>query len=284
MTVEINSDVINNYTIPDLTSKIIDALMQVKEDLSKCTIEDFSTFDQFHLQGLQATRSLANKVPIKPYMKVLDIGSGIGGAARILSTEFGAQVYGIEVVEEYFKAAQTLSALLHLETKTQFFHGSALDLPFKNNFFDVVWMQHMNMNIKDKLQLYTEATRVLHDTGKIGLFEICKGANTHGQFYFPVPWAADASINHLISKEDLISLIRHIGFETYDIVDVTEECALWVRNAVNTLNSNMINPLGLNLVTGDDLLLKMNNLLLNFEKQNVEVIFGIFSKKKEGKI
>ena len=45
--------------------------------------------------------------------------------------------------------------------------GSALDLPFSDDTFDVVWMQNVGMNIADKRKLYGEIYRVLKTSGQV---------------------------------------------------------------------------------------------------------------------
>ena len=44
--------------------------------------------------------------------------------------------------------------------------GSALDMPFPDDSFDVVWMQNVGMNIADKHKLYGEIYRVLKPDGR----------------------------------------------------------------------------------------------------------------------
>jgi cyclopropane fatty-acyl-phospholipid synthase-like methyltransferase len=47
--------------------------------------------DKFHTRGLAATAELAELAGITAEMSVLDVGSGVGGPARLLSAVFEAQ-------------------------------------------------------------------------------------------------------------------------------------------------------------------------------------------------
>ena len=209
-------------------------------------------------------------------MKVLDIGCGIGGPARTLASEYQAEVFGIELVSEFYQTAKILSELLHMDDKTKFFLGNALEIPFENNTFDIVWMQHMSMNIKDKVKLFSDASRVLRPSGKIALYEICKGPGT--SFYFPVPWAANTTINHLISIDELLKIVQKIGFKQITTENVTHESLNWFKSAIKNSKSGPANPLGLQLVSGDDFEIKANNVVKNLENKNIEVFNGVFEK------
>jgi ubiquinone/menaquinone biosynthesis C-methylase UbiE len=65
--------------------------------------------------------------------------------------------------------------------------GSALDLPFPADSFDVVWMQNVGMNIPDKRKLYAEIYRVLKPGGRYAFQEMAAGKAATA--YFPLPWA-----------------------------------------------------------------------------------------------
>ncbi|MCZ6701751.1 MAG: methyltransferase domain-containing protein [Ignavibacteria bacterium] len=51
---------------------------------------------------------------MEPAMKVLDLGCGIGGSSRLLSSEFGCNTIGIDITEEYCRAAAELSKLVYM--------------------------------------------------------------------------------------------------------------------------------------------------------------------------
>ena len=93
-------------------------------------------------------------------MKVLDIGSGLGGPARTLAAEFGCIVIGIDLTEEYVKAAQMLTGMVGLNETVTFHEGSALDIEFGESTFDAVWTQNAIMNIENKDRVFQETRRV----------------------------------------------------------------------------------------------------------------------------
>ena len=85
--------------------------------------------------------------------------------------------------------------------------GGAGALPFADGHFDVVWTEHVQMNIADKAGFYRELHRVLKPGGQLAFHDILAGP-AEGSLHFPVPWAAEASISHLIAESDLGDLLE----------------------------------------------------------------------------
>ena len=65
--------------------------------------------DEFHARGRDATIELGNALGLFPGMEVLDIGSGLGGAARRLASTTGATITGVDLTAEYCAVAAMLS-------------------------------------------------------------------------------------------------------------------------------------------------------------------------------
>jgi cyclopropane fatty-acyl-phospholipid synthase-like methyltransferase len=70
--------------------------------LNALTRDDLAAFDELHSGGRDATRALAERTVqagFRAGMRVLDVGSGIGGPARTLAAEFGGVVVGLDLTE-----------------------------------------------------------------------------------------------------------------------------------------------------------------------------------------
>lgn len=108
--------------------------------------------------------------------RVLDIGSGFGGAARVLAKEHGAHVtcLNLSTVENSRNRAMNKDA--GLAGKIDVVDGSFDDLPFEAGSFDAVWSQDAILHAPDRKAVLDEVARVL----KPG-----------GQFIFTDPMQAD---------------------------------------------------------------------------------------------
>ena len=267
----------DHYGVTNLGNEILDALDAAGKDVDGLTRDDIASFDEFHIRGREATREVADVAGIDEDARVLDVGCGVGGPARTLAAELGCEVIGVDVVEEYCRTATLFTDRVGLADDVRFQHGNALDLPFEDDAFDVVWFEHTLMNIEAKRVAFREARRVLRPGGTLALYEICAGPG--GDTVFPVPWASDASLSFLIRPERLRELIIDVGFDEVAFRDVTEPSLEWFRDVVESMQSRPPEappPLGLNLLMGDETPVKASNVVRNLEEERIAVVQGVY--------
>lgn len=123
-------------------------------------------------------------------------------------TEFGCLVTGVDLIKEYIETARILNTRIGIRGKIQFEQSNAKDLPFDDDSFEVVFSQHISMNIEDKTRLAEEVRRVLRPGGQFVICEICAGsvASPH----FPLPWAGDSAINYLVEPQEFRQTLEEI--------------------------------------------------------------------------
>ena len=206
-----------------LGQAILAVLTASGRNLNALTIDDLAPLDQFHGGGKAATVRLARLAGLQPGMQVLDVGGGLGGPARTLVTEFGCHVIVVDLTESYVRAAQVLTARLGLDDRVTHHVGNALELPFENGVFDVVWTQNSGMNIAAKDRLYAGFQRVLRPGGLLALQEPMAGPVQPP--IFPVMWARDPATSFLRMPTEMRALIEAAGFQARAWEDVTLEIA-----------------------------------------------------------
>ena len=268
-----------HYGVADLGDELLAALEAAGKNVDALTRDDISSFDEFHIRGLEATRELADLAEIEDHSHVLDIGCGIGGPARTLASEFGCDVVGIDIVEEYCRAATLFTNRVGLTDSVRFQQGNALDLPFADETFDVVWCEHILPNIEAKRVVIEEAARVLKPGGTLALYEICAGSGDDP--VFPVPWASDASLSYLDPPERLRELVLGRGFAVTAWRDVTGASLEWFRDVVESMQSRPADappPLGLNLLMGTETPIKAANVVRNLEEERIALVQGVFER------
>ena len=101
-----------HYAQPDLLSSITSTLEKMGHDLKQLTPEDLAPVDEFHIRGRAATEELFELTGFTQDMKVLDVGSGIGGPARFLAATRGCRVVGIDLTDDYCRFTSFLSAVV----------------------------------------------------------------------------------------------------------------------------------------------------------------------------
>ncbi len=186
----------------------------------QATADDLHTLDMLHMGGLAATDRLVEMACLRPGQRVLDVGSGVGGPARRMARKHGAHVRGVELSEAVCQSAVALTALVGLQDQVQFTQGSALALPFEDEAFDVVVMQHVAMQISEKNQLFGGCVRVLKPGGTLAMHEIFAGAG--GPALFPLAWATDPAMSSLESFDECASRLTQLGLTVGPFVDQSE--------------------------------------------------------------
>jgi len=271
-----NSPVETHYTTSNLFETILQVLERSGVDKDHVTRADLAAVDEFHVRGQEVSRELAYAAALQ-HTKVLDVGCGLGGACRMLADEFGCDVTGIDLTQEYIRTAIQLSQLTGLQHRTHFVYGSATQLPFDDNSFDVVWTQHVQMNIENKSALYAEIKRVMAANGNFVYYDVL--SNDHAPVHFPVPWASDASLSFLITSQELQQLLHNAGLRPITIKDETESGIRFFKKLFNRIEEKGLPPAGAHLLMGDNAADKLKNFYGNLTEGTIKLESGIFFKE-----
>jgi SAM-dependent methyltransferase len=206
-----------------LERAILGALAAAGKNLDALTVDDLAPADQFHGGGKPATDRLARLAGLRPGLRVLDVGGGLGGPARTLAAEHGCRVTVVDLTESYVRTGQALTVRLGLADRVTHVHGNALALDAPPGTVDLVWTQNSGMNIEDKERLYAGVARVLGPGGRLALQEPMAGPVQ--PVVYPVMWARDARSSFLRPPAEMRALIEAAGFRVRAWEDVTRELA-----------------------------------------------------------
>ena len=208
---EIEQAVARHYAHGSLEESILGALAAAGKDVNRLTPKDLAPVDEFHVGGRPATIAFAEQFAPQPGMRLLDIGCGLGGAARYFASEHGCRVTGIDLSAEYADVANALAARVGLSDRVSCQQGSALALPFAPGSFDGAYMFHVGMNIQDKAKLFREVRRVLTPSGAFGIYDVMRLAA--GDLHYPVPWTSSAEVSFVEDAARYRELLIAEGFE-----------------------------------------------------------------------
>ncbi|MBE0621257.1 MAG: methyltransferase domain-containing protein [Burkholderiales bacterium] len=256
---EIEQAVARHYAHGSLEETILDALAAAGKDIKHLKPKDLSPVDEFHVGGRQATTAFAEQFGLRPGMRLLDIGCGLGGAARYFAHEHGCQVSGIDLSAEYVNVANALAARVGLEERVSCEPGSALALPFEPGGFDAAYMLHVGMNIEDKARLFAEVRRVLKPAGLFGIYDVMRLAA--GDLSYPVPWASGPESSFVADAASYRRLLAAAGFEVLQERD-RRDFALDVFAQMRARGAGAgPAPLGLHIVMGANAGQKVKNMI-----------------------
>ncbi len=266
----------DHYGQPELSRKIRQAFDRLGIAPEEVTREDLANLDEIHIRGLEATLELGKLADLKPGMRVLDVGCGVGGPARTLAAEFGCEVVGLEIVGEFCRAATMLTEWVGMIDQVSFREGDMRAMPFPDADFDLVFTQHTVMNVADKAALFKEFRRVLKPPGGFLLYEVC--GDDDAALHYPVPWAGGPDISFLTTDDELRGLITAAGFSENHWTDVTSQALEWFDGLASGMRKTLPKRTGPNVgvVLGPDAAEKSRNLLRNLREGRIQVLQGMF--------
>jgi len=239
-------------------------------DLGALTTTDLATVDEFHIRGRAATLELGARMRLRDDSQVLDIGSGLGGPARTLAERYGCHVTGIDLTAAFCDAAEALTGWVGLADRVTFRQGDATDLPFEKDRFDAAMTIHAAMNIAAKDKVYANAKRVLKPGGVFAVYDVLQGEG--GDVFFPVPWAREPSISHLVTPEEMVTLLTDAGFKISHVHDSTEESQVWFEEMFERMANAVTPPVTFKIFLGEDLPVMARNQVRNLTDRRIRTV------------
>ena len=258
---QIEQAVALHYAHGSLEESILNALAAAGKDVNHLSLKDLAPVDEFHIGGRMATIEFAAQFGARPGMRLLDIGCGLGGAARYFAHEHNCRVDGIDLSGEYVGIANMLAARVGLGDRVSCQQGSALDLPFAPGSFDGAYMFHVGMNIEDKSKLFQEVRRVLAPSGLYGIYDVMR--LFAGELSYPVPWASSEESSFIADSATYRRLLQAEGFEVLKLRDRRDFALETFQQMRARAASAEVAPLGIHIVMGTDAAAKVRNMMAN---------------------
>jgi MPBQ/MSBQ methyltransferase len=251
--------VAQHYATENLEQRILAAFEAAGKPRNSITADDLAVVDEFHIGGREATEAIAAQMDLRPGMRLLDIGSGIGGPARYFASVHGCHVTGVDLAPEYVRTAQAISVLVGVSASVQFEQGSATELPFEDHSFDGAYMLHVGMNIQDKVKLFRKVKRALRDKAVYAIFDVMRIGP--GELQFPVPWASKTDESFVATADDYRNALLDQGFAIMAERERKQFALDFFARMRQRNEQQRPQPLGLHLVMGETATLKLSNVV-----------------------
>ena len=119
-----------------------------------------SALDDLPLWSAPFGLKLLDTVNLKPNLNVLDIGSGMGFPIIELSQRLGnsCNVFGIDPWNKAIERAKLKMKIWEI-TNLQIIEGKAEELPFENDYFDLIISNNGTNNVDDEEKVFSEISR-----------------------------------------------------------------------------------------------------------------------------
>jgi SAM-dependent methyltransferase len=255
-------DISTHYTHGELIAAIRAGIEALGKTTDSITLNELAPLDEFHIGGRQASQHFLDQLGLASDQHVLDVGCGLGGAARFAASHYRCRVDGIDLTPEYVETGRAICQWVGLDDRISLHQGSALSLPFAGSAFDCAYMLHVGMNIDNKVKLCSEIARVLRPGAVFGIYDVMKTGE--GELTFPLPWATTAQSSAVAEPAQYRSALEASGFAlTAELNRRDFALAFFDELQAKTMAAGGPPPLGLHILMGRNAADKIRNMIAN---------------------
>ncbi len=103
--------------------------------------------------GEGCARVCVTRLNLAPGDRVLDVGSGLGGSAFLMATDYGARVHGIDLSVDMVALATQKCREQGLQDLVSFEQADCLDLTV-SQAYEAIYSRDVILHIEDKARLF----------------------------------------------------------------------------------------------------------------------------------
>lgn len=155
--------------------------------------------------------------------RMLDIGSGYGGAARYLAATYGCRVTGLSISEVENNRHRAMNQEFGLDHLVEVVDGTFEDMPFEDESFDIVWSQDAMLHSGDRMRVFREVSRVLRTGGEFVFTDLMMADDCPESVVKPI--LDRLLLESMASPEFYRFTASHCGFAELSYEDLTPHLA-----------------------------------------------------------
>jgi sterol 24-C-methyltransferase len=166
---------------------------------------------------------LGEALGLKPGMRVLDVGCGVGGPQRTLAKRFGAAIVGLNISEYQLGKCAAYNGKAGLEDLCSVLRGDFMAIPAENGSFDAAYQVEAMPHAPDKTSAYAEIFRVLRPGAVFAGYDWCMtplydgGDPVHRELKQGIEYGN--ALPEIASFTEVAESLRAAGFEGIETHD-----------------------------------------------------------------
>lgn len=170
--------------------------------------------------------TMLSRIPSLPEgARLLDIGAGYGGSARVIARERGVDVTCLNLSAVQNERNRAMNVEQGLDARIDVHDGNFEELPFPDASFDQVWCQDSILHSGRRMRVFEEVNRVLKPGGGFIFTDPMQREGVNPALLEPV--LARIHLPSMGSVEKYKGYASELGWET---VDIDERPACLVRH------------------------------------------------------
>jgi len=191
---------------------------QVRDEFNQWAAEGKG--EEMEAHHISITEQTLAMMDLKPGERVLDLGCGTGWTSRMIATSVAnndkqGQVVGLDVADEMIRRARAASKE---QENAMFVLGSALEIPWEENFFDKVLSVESFYYYSDQDRALAELFRVLAPKGELYIL-----INLYRDNPYSLRWVDELKIPVQVrSEQEYVDMLKRHTFEDVRAVRVPD--------------------------------------------------------------
>jgi sterol 24-C-methyltransferase len=171
----------------------------------------------------RAEYHLASSLGLKPGMRALDVGCGVGGPMRNIASFSGASVEGITINEYQVKVGNRYNENAGLAGICHLTQGDFQNLPFEERTFDRAFAIEATCHSPNRVTTFSNVNKVLKDDGLFTGYEWVVTSNydptnpTHVRIKEGIE--IGNGLPTLVDHNEIVRCLEDSGFEVIDHYD-----------------------------------------------------------------
>jgi sterol 24-C-methyltransferase len=169
---------------------------------------------------------LAHVLSLRPGMKVLDVGCGVGGPMRTIARFSGASITGVNNNAYQIERGRKQTEEARLADLCEFVKADFMKLPMADQTFDAIYAIEATCHAPEKLPLFVELFRTMKHGGQLAVYEWCLtsryDAANPSHLAIKKGIEEGAALPDLSYQHDVLDACEQAGFEILESRDLAE--------------------------------------------------------------
>ncbi|RLN93222.1 hypothetical protein BBJ28_00009144 [Nothophytophthora sp. Chile5] len=204
--------------------------------------EELGTLDSMHFFGDEPICRIVELLAEAPgdecRKKVLDIGTGFGGTARLLAHRSGCTVHALELQPDLSAAGSALTRRCGLSDRITHLNGDFMELPVAAGEYDTVVGLLCFLHIGNWRELFQRCFDSLKPGGLLyvdDFFQRGQELTTDDKRTLK----EDIYCSDLLNEDEILATLANCGFEKADFQDVTPKWQPYLADRAAQYHANL---------------------------------------------
>lgn len=182
----------------------------------------------------EVTRELIRQMNWPPGLNVLDVGSGLGGAAFLMAKEHQARITGVDLTAEIVNLARTRREEQGV-SGVDFIQGDIHALDWPPGTFDIIWSRETLLHLPEKEELFKKFYRWLAPGGRLCVTDYARRKGQGSRLFEDYVRESGYPLPELSAYGQIIS---QAGFREVNVEDKSELLSRLLHEQLDKLQSN----------------------------------------------